>query len=118
MTVIKLRRDTAERWLVEDPILEEGEIGVEKDTGRFKLGDAAHKWSLLSYFLPEDQLPGGGSGGVGRAGPAGPQGPAGADGAIVPMGPQGPQGIQGIPGDDGAPGAQGPEGAGEAWNHV
>ena len=35
-TRIKLRRDTAANWTTEDPILAEGEPGLETDTGRIK----------------------------------------------------------------------------------
>lgn len=90
-TVIKLRRDTPERWLLADPILFEGEIGTEIGTGRFKLGDGLRKWSLLSYFLPEDQLPAF-VGGSGTEGPQGPEGPRGIQGV---QGPPGPPGLDG-----------------------
>lgn len=106
MTVIKLRRDTAERWFLSDPVLFEGEVGVEIDTERFKLGDGVRKWSDLSYFIPEDQISSS-PGGPGTVGPPGPQGPPGADGA---QGPPGADGAQGPPGEEGIQGPEGPPG--------
>jgi hypothetical protein len=54
-TKIQLRRGTAAQWDVllnggTDPVLAEGEIGYEIDTGRFKVGKAGGtQWSLLPY---------------------------------------------------------------------
>jgi lysophospholipase L1-like esterase len=73
MTTIKLRRDTAVRWSLGDPVLFDGEVGVELDSGRFKLGDGERRWSDLTYFIPEDQFPS-------FVGPMGPQGPPGTPG--------------------------------------
>lgn len=44
------RRATAEQWLLADPVLAEGEIGLETDTSSFKIGNGADTWSLLDYF--------------------------------------------------------------------
>lgn len=44
------RRGTAEQWLLADPVLAEGEIGLETDTYSFKIGDGVNNWSLLDYF--------------------------------------------------------------------
>ena len=49
----KLRSDTAANWETEDPILLEGEIGLETDTGLFKCGDGSSAWSSLSYNRAE-----------------------------------------------------------------
>lgn len=46
---IQLRRDTAAAWLLANPVLAEGEIGIEKDTKRFKIGDGVTAWSTLAY---------------------------------------------------------------------
>jgi hypothetical protein len=48
-TRIKLRRDTAANWTTEDPILAEGEPGLETDTGRIKYGDGTTAWVSLDY---------------------------------------------------------------------
>ena len=56
-TQIKLRRDTAANWTLEDPILAEGEPGVETDTRLLKVGDGATAWTALNYTtanLPGD----------------------------------------------------------------
>lgn len=52
-------RATAERWLEVDPVLDETEIGYERGTGKFKVGDGQTKWSALPYFTPGDSIPGG-----------------------------------------------------------
>lgn len=48
-TVIQHRRDLAADWTSIDPILSSGEIGVETDTGQFKIGDGLSLWSELKY---------------------------------------------------------------------
>lgn len=46
---IQLKRGTAARWLEVNPILAQGEPGVETDTLRQKIGDGVHTWEELSY---------------------------------------------------------------------
>lgn len=50
------RHDTASNWYSKNPILAEGEIGVETDTGIIKGGDGTTPWNSLkqpsSYILP------------------------------------------------------------------
>ena len=48
--LIQLRRDTAADWLVANPTLEDGEPGLETDTGKIKYGDGLLPWNLLPYF--------------------------------------------------------------------
>ncbi len=48
-TRIQLRRDTASNWTSVNPTLEAGEIGVETDTRKIKIGNGASAWSALSY---------------------------------------------------------------------
>ena len=55
-TVIKLRRDTAADWESVDPILAEGELGIETDTNRIKIGDGATEWTGLPYGPVSDNL--------------------------------------------------------------
>ncbi len=38
-------------WAVENPILESNEIGYEKDTGLYKIGDGESSWKALNYAL-------------------------------------------------------------------
>ena len=56
--LIQQRRGTAAEWLSADPVLSSGEIGVETDTLKFKIGDGVTAWSALAYA-------GGGSGSSG-----------------------------------------------------
>lgn len=47
--LIQHRRGTAAEWLSADPVLASGEIGVETDTLKFKIGDGTSVWSALAY---------------------------------------------------------------------
>lgn len=51
MATIKHRRGTASQWAAADPIVNQGEIGFETDTGRFKFGDGVKTWTELEYFI-------------------------------------------------------------------
>lgn len=46
---VQLRRGFAVEWEEGNPVLAPGEIGVEQDTGKFKLGNGIDTWSELSY---------------------------------------------------------------------
>lgn len=46
---IQLRRDIAANWTSNNPILAQGEIGLETDTNQFKIGNGVDAWSALSY---------------------------------------------------------------------
>lgn len=46
---ILLRNDTAANWTSENPVLSKGEVGIEIDTSKFKIGDGTKDWSQLSY---------------------------------------------------------------------
>lgn len=48
--IIQLRRDNSQNWNSVDPVLYEGELGYETDTGKAKMGDGIRKWSNLSYW--------------------------------------------------------------------
>ena len=50
---VRLRTDSAVNWLKANPVLLKGEIGVEEDTGRIKIGNGNSAWSVLPYFLVE-----------------------------------------------------------------
>lgn len=88
------RRDTAANWTSNNPTLAAGEIGLETDTSKFKMGDGSTAWTSLAYAY--------------AAGATGPTGPAGATG---PVGATGPQGVTGDVGPTGVTGATGPIGA-------
>ena len=47
---IQIRRDTSSSWSNENPILSQGELGLETDTGKLKIGDGVHAWNDLPYF--------------------------------------------------------------------
>lgn len=49
---IQLRRDIASNWTSENPILSNGEKGLETDTGREKNGDGITAWNNLGYISP------------------------------------------------------------------
>ena len=44
------RRDTAANWTAENPTLLAGEIGVESDTGYWKIGNGSTAWNSLAYL--------------------------------------------------------------------
>lgn len=48
-TRIVMRNDSAENWTTKNPILLNGEFGVENDSHKFKIGDGATAWANLAY---------------------------------------------------------------------
>lgn len=46
---IKLRRGTAAKWTSNNPTLAAGEVGVETDTGKQKVGNGTSAWTALPY---------------------------------------------------------------------
>ena len=49
-TKLLLRNDTAANWASVNPVLSKGEIGIEIDTYKLKIGDGVSSWSSLDYF--------------------------------------------------------------------
>jgi hypothetical protein len=47
---IQLRRGTASAWSTVNPILVEGEVGLESDTNKMKVGNGSTAWNSLDYF--------------------------------------------------------------------
>ena len=94
---VQLRRGTASQWSTTNPLLAEGELGLELDTGRFKVGNGVGLWNALVYASGIQ----GPTGPAGSNGVAGPTGAAGADGAAGPTGLRGPTGTPGPAGDGG-----------------
>ena len=117
---VQHKRMTASEWANSSLILLDGEIGVESDTGRIKVGNGHDLYSDLLYLA-------GPKGARGERGPEGPkgadgvlrfedltsqqretlrgaQGPTGPAGPIGPQGPTGPAGTQGLKGEAGEPG--------------
>lgn len=46
---LQLRNDTAANWTAENPTLAEGEIGIETDTNKIKIGTGLAAWTALPY---------------------------------------------------------------------
>ena len=105
-------------WAAQNPILQRGEIGIEQDTLRFKIGNGTDRWNNLDYVKGDTgpqgpigpQGPQGPKGDKGDTGDTGPKGDKGDTGPIGPQGLQGPKGNKGDKGDTGATGATGPQG--------
>lgn len=56
---IQLRNDTAENWTNANPVLLKGEMGVETDTGKTKIGNGTDHWQTLKYSgVDEDTIKG------------------------------------------------------------
>lgn len=68
----QLRRGTESEWTSANPTLAAGEMGVETDTGNFKIGDGTTAWNTLDYGGLA-----GATGPTGATGPEGPEGPVG-----------------------------------------
>jgi hypothetical protein len=48
-TQIQIRRDTAANWTSSNPVLAQGEIGIELVTNLMKIGDGSTAWNSLKY---------------------------------------------------------------------
>ena len=56
---IQLRNDTAENWTTKNPLLLKGEMGVEIDTRKIKIGNGTDRWTALEYSgVDEDTIKG------------------------------------------------------------
>lgn len=53
---ILLKTKTAAQWSQQNPILKAGEVGLESDTLRLKLGNGSGRWTTLSYTDAELRL--------------------------------------------------------------
>jgi hypothetical protein len=51
---IQFRRGTATEWTSADPTLLAGELGIETDTNKFKVGDGSTAWTGLDYISSVD----------------------------------------------------------------
>jgi hypothetical protein len=47
---IQLRRDLSTNWTTNNPLLLNGEIGIETDTLKFKIGNGTQRWNSLSSY--------------------------------------------------------------------
>lgn len=53
---VQMRHDTAANWTTYNPILLAGEIGIETNTNRMKLGNGTQNWNSLPYFPADSGL--------------------------------------------------------------
>lgn len=49
---VKHRYDTASNWTTNNPVLLAGELGIESDTRKMKVGNGTSTWSQLGYQTP------------------------------------------------------------------
>ena len=49
--IIQIRRDTSSNWTSANPTLAQGELGVETNTSKIKVGNGSTAWSSLSYLI-------------------------------------------------------------------
>lgn len=47
---IQLRRDTAANWTSANPVLRAGEVGIETDTLKFKIGNGSSTWTQITNY--------------------------------------------------------------------
>lgn len=50
ITRISQYNNTQAGWYMNNPILAAGELGIEIDTNRVKVGDGTHHWNELPYW--------------------------------------------------------------------
>jgi hypothetical protein len=48
--IIQLRRDTSTNWITANPVLAQGELGLETNTRKIKVGDGSTPWNSLLYY--------------------------------------------------------------------
>jgi hypothetical protein len=72
----QFRRDISANWALANPVLLDGEMGIESNTNQFKIGNGVLTWNSLPY-----------GGIVGAIGPQGIQGPAGTISATTRTSP-------------------------------
>jgi hypothetical protein len=85
---IQFRRDIAAAWTSANPTLAVGEIGLETDTSKWKVGNGSTAWNSLAYAYA--------AGATGPTGPTGPTGDTGPTGATGPAGATGATGAGGV----------------------
>ena len=118
---LQLRNDTKANWLLSTngvyPSLADGEIGVELDTGMYKIGNSTLYNGQYNFGSGLISPPAGSSfwiklpySGLGATGSTGPIGVTGATGPVGITGATGPIGITGATGPVGITGATGPVG--------
>lgn len=120
---VQHKRMSASDWASSTLILLDGELGIESDTGKVKVGNGRDRFSALQYLTG----PKGDRGDRGETGPRGAdgvmrfealtseqreslRGPRGLTGERGPQGNTGPAGPEGQRGPQGLPGPTGPQG--------
>ena len=109
---VQHKRMSASDWASSTLVLLDGELGVESDTGKVKVGNGHDRFSALQYLTgpkgDRGEIGPRGADGVMRfeeltsqqreslRGPQGNTGPAGPRGPEGPTGPQGPRGADGV----------------------
>lgn len=126
---VQHKRMSASDWASSTLVLLEGELGVESDTGKVKVGNGRDRFSALQYLTgpkgdrgERGETGPRGADGVMRfeeltsqqreslRGPRGLTGERGPQGNVGPAGPEGPRGPQGLPGPTGPQGPRGADG--------
>jgi len=51
--IIKIRRGLAATWTSTNPVLADGEMGLETDTNKIKMGDGSLAWNSLGYNIKQ-----------------------------------------------------------------
>lgn len=51
---LRTRYDTAANWISNNPVLLSGELGIESDTLKMKVGNGSTSWISLAYLLNRD----------------------------------------------------------------
>jgi len=106
----QLRRDTSINWAFFNPVLLNGELGINTDTYQFKVGDGISRWLILPYNGLYGDYGATGPTGEGKEANTGATGFTGGTGFQGPMGPSatGPTGSTGPTGQMGPTGIRGP----------
>jgi hypothetical protein len=47
---IKIRRDTSTNWSTNNPVLRDGEIGLDTTVNKIKIGDGTTAWNSLAFY--------------------------------------------------------------------
>jgi hypothetical protein len=53
---IQLRRGGSQEWRNANPVLAQGEVGIDLDSGRIKIGDGSTAWNSLAYERPVESV--------------------------------------------------------------
>ena len=54
---LQIRNDTAANWTAANPVLATGELAIETDTRKFKIGNGTQNWNSLLYATQGDVGP-------------------------------------------------------------